>query len=73
MQAMDAAEQRRFMETVYPRALRAAQRAFKRWPRRKREDAIAERVGKVWMTWVREHSEKNGVSKRGFSPHKRWR
>jgi hypothetical protein len=20
-----------------------------------------------------EHSEKNGVSKRGFSPHKRWR
>src|SRR5271157_5441064 len=52
MQAMDAAEQRRLLETVYPRALRAAQRAFKRWPRRKREDAIAERVGKVWMTWV---------------------
>jgi len=22
---------------------------------------------------LREHSEKNGVSKRGFSPHKRWR
>jgi len=52
MQAMDAAEQRRFMELAHPRALRAAQRAFKRWPRRKREDAIAEMVGKVWMTWV---------------------
>lgn len=49
---MDAAEQRRFMELAYPRALRAAQRAFKRWPRRKREDAIAEMVGKVWMTWT---------------------
>ena len=29
-QAMDAAEQRRFMEMAYARALRAAQRAFKR-------------------------------------------
>jgi hypothetical protein len=52
MRTMDAAEPRRFMETAYPRALRAAQRAFKRWPRRKREDAIAEMVGRVWMTWV---------------------
>jgi hypothetical protein len=52
MRTMDAAEQRRFMEMAYPRALRAAQRAFKRWPRRKREDAIAKLVGKVWMTWV---------------------
>lgn len=49
---MDAAEQRRFMELAYPRALRAAQRAFKRWPSRKREDAIAECVAKVWATWV---------------------
>jgi hypothetical protein len=52
MQAMDVAEQRRFMATAYPRALRAAQRAFQRWPRRKREDAIAEMIGKVWATWV---------------------
>ncbi len=49
---MDAAEQRRFMELAYPRALRAAQRAFRRWPRRKKEDAIAECLAKVWMTWV---------------------
>jgi hypothetical protein len=52
MRTMDAAEQRRFMETAYPRALRAARRAFKRRPRRKRQDAIAETVGKVRMTWV---------------------
>jgi hypothetical protein len=50
MQERDAAEQRRFMETAYPRAMRAAQRAFKRWPRRKREDAIAECLAKVWKT-----------------------
>ncbi len=49
---MGAAEQRRFMGTAYPRALRGVQRAFKRWPRRKREDAIAECVAKVRATWV---------------------
>lgn len=49
---MDAAEQRRFLELAYPRAIRAAQRAFKRWHSRKREDAIAECVAKVWATWV---------------------
>lgn len=52
MRTMDAAEQRRFMEVAYLRALRTAQRAFQRWPRRKREDANAECVAKVWATWV---------------------
>jgi hypothetical protein len=49
---MGTAELRRSMETAYPRPLRAARRAFRRWPRRKRDDAIAEWVAKVWMTWV---------------------
>jgi hypothetical protein len=52
MQAMGTAEQRRFMETACPRALLAAQRAFRRCPRRKREGAIAECVAKVSATWV---------------------
>src|SRR3954471_19404341 len=46
------AEQRRFMEVAYPRAQRAARRAFKRWHSRKSEDAIAECVAKVWATWT---------------------
>jgi hypothetical protein len=45
-------EQDRFMAIAHQRAERAAQRAFKAWHSRKREDAIAEMVGKVWATWV---------------------
>jgi hypothetical protein len=52
MSVMGAAEQRRFMELAYPRALRAARRAFKRWHSRKRDDAIAECLAKVWATWT---------------------
>lgn len=44
-------EQRRFMTIAYDRAERAARRAFKKWHSRKREDAIAEMVAKVWATW----------------------
>lgn len=46
------AEQIRFMSIAHRRAERAARRAFKRWHSRKREDAIAEMVGKVWATWI---------------------
>ncbi|HEU5116863.1 MAG TPA: hypothetical protein VFT74_09335 [Isosphaeraceae bacterium] len=46
------AEQDRFTELAYDRAERAARRAFKRWHERKRADAIAEMVGKVWATWA---------------------
>ncbi len=46
------AEQERFMSLAYRRAERAARRAFKRWHSRKREDAIAEMVAKVWATWL---------------------
>lgn len=46
------AEQEKFMTIAHQRAERAARRAFKRWHPRKREDAIAEMVGKVWATWV---------------------
>ena len=45
-------EQDRFMSLAYHRAERAARRAFHHWHSRKREDAIAEMVGKVWATWV---------------------
>lgn len=46
------AEQDRFMALAYQRAERAARRAFRKWHERKRDDAIAECVGKVWATWV---------------------
>jgi hypothetical protein len=46
------AEQQRFMAIAYQRAERAARRAFKKWHSRKRDDAIAEMVGKVWATWA---------------------
>lgn len=45
------AEQERFVALAYDRAERAARRAFKAWHPRKREDAIAECVAKVWATW----------------------
>lgn len=46
-----AAEQDRFMALAFQRAERAARRAFKAWHSRKREEAVAEMVGKVWATW----------------------
>lgn len=46
------AEQDRFVAIAHQRAERAARRAFKTWHSRKREDAIAEMVAKVWATWV---------------------
>ena len=45
-------EQKRFTEVAYPRAVAAAKKAFRLWHERKRADAIAEMVAKVWMTWV---------------------
>src|SRR5579871_3567825 len=47
------AEQARFMEVAYDPALRAARRAFWGWHPRKREDARAEYMGKVWDQWWR--------------------
>ena len=47
-----AIEQKRFMEVAYDRTLSAARRAFRSWHSRKREDAIAEMLAKVWATWV---------------------
>jgi hypothetical protein len=45
------AEQDRFMAAAYDRCERAARRAFKKWPRRKRDDAIQEAMGKMWYQW----------------------
>ena len=47
------AEQDRFMETAYPRALGAARRAFKKWHSRKRDDAVQECLAKTWDSWIR--------------------
>ena len=45
--------QRETFETIaYQRALKVGMRAFRRWPERKREDALAEYMAKVWATWV---------------------
>jgi hypothetical protein len=47
------AEQDRFMAVAYPLALRAAQRAVRRWPERKRADGEGEFMAKVWDSWMR--------------------
>jgi hypothetical protein len=47
-----AIEHKRFMEVAYRRTLRAARKAFRGWHSRKRDDAIAEMLAKVWATWV---------------------
>ena len=47
------AEQDRFMETAYPRALGAARRAFQKWHSRKRDDAVQECLAKTWDSWIR--------------------
>jgi hypothetical protein len=46
-------EQERFVRVAYPFALRAAQRAFRRWPERKKDDAIQEFLSKLWDSWKR--------------------
>ena len=45
--------QERFIEVAYPTAVRAAQRAFKSWHERKRQDAIQECLAKMWDEWIR--------------------
>jgi hypothetical protein len=47
------AEHARFMEVAYPKAQRAARRAFCRWHTSKRADSEAEFMAKVWDQWVR--------------------
>ncbi len=44
-------EHERFEKVAYRRALEAAERAFRKWHWRKRDDAVAEMVAKVWATW----------------------
>ena len=46
-------EQQRFMRVAYPYAHRAARRAFRRWHERKRADAEAEFMAKMWDQWKR--------------------
>lgn len=41
-------EQRRFMTLAFDRCERVARRAFKRWPDRKKDDAIQEAATKMW-------------------------
>jgi hypothetical protein len=57
MQVMETinwdAERERFERVAYPFALRAAKRAFKRWHERKRDDAEAEFMAKMWDQWSR--------------------
>jgi hypothetical protein len=46
-------EHERFMKVAYDKAMRAAKRAFKRWPERKKDDAHAEFMAKMWDQWKR--------------------
>jgi len=48
-----ATEQQRFMDVAFERAQRAAKRAFRGWHPRKREDAEAEFMAKMWDQWKR--------------------
>ena len=45
--------QERFVEVAYPRALKSAQRAFKFWHERNRQDAVQECLAKMWDQWIR--------------------
>ena len=47
------AEKERFERVAYPFALRAAKRAFGGWHERKRADAEAEFMAKMWDQWAR--------------------
>jgi|GEM_PF-2331467 len=54
METIDwAAEHERFERLALPFALKAAKRAFKNWHERKRDDAEAEFLAKVWDQWAR--------------------
>jgi hypothetical protein len=57
MQAMETidwdAERERFEHVAYPLALHAARRAFGKWHERKRDDAEAEFMAKMWDQWSR--------------------
>lgn len=54
METIDwAAEKERFERVAYPVAFRAARRAFRGWPERKRDDAEAEFMAKMWDQWKR--------------------
>lgn len=46
-------EQDRFMAVAYKRAEASAHDAFRKWHSRKREDAVAEMLGKMWDQWAR--------------------
>lgn len=46
-------EQDRFVALAYGRTMAAAHDAFRKWHRRKRDDAVAEMVGKMWDQWSR--------------------
>ncbi len=45
--------QERFVEVAYPRALKAAHKAFKSWHERKRQDSVQECLSKLWDEWIR--------------------
>ena len=45
--------QERFVEVAYPRALKAAHKAFKSWHEPKRQDAVQECMAKMWDQWIR--------------------
>jgi hypothetical protein len=48
-----AVEHARFLTVAYPKAQRAARRAFCRWHPSKRGDSEAEFMAKLWDQWVR--------------------
>jgi hypothetical protein len=50
---MDGAEQQRFERVAYERTIMAALAATRKWPRRKRDDAVLEFTAKVWDQWKR--------------------
>ena len=47
------AEQDRFMAVEFKRTTAAAHDSFRKWHRRKRDDAVAEMIGKMWDQWSR--------------------
>ena len=47
------AEQDRFMRVAHERTVAAAHAAFRKWHSRKRDDAVAEMVAKMWDQWER--------------------
>jgi len=47
------AEHDTFMAVAYKRTVASADAAFRKRPRRKRDDAVAEMVAKMWDQWAR--------------------